>query len=87
MTRIYETTTHRAARPTTRRSTQRSHPSTPEHEIQSAPQPMKFQPKNQNQDPNHDAHLGITIRWAARADARDRFKITRVDLAWGCWGC
>jgi hypothetical protein len=87
MTRPYETTTYQAAKPTTRRSTQRSNPSTPEHEIHSAQRPMNFQPKNQNQDPNHDAHLGITIRWAARADARDRLKITQVDLAGGCCGC
>jgi hypothetical protein len=87
MTRPYETTTCQAAKPTTRRSTQRSNPSAPEHEIHSAQQPMKCQPTNQNQDPNHDAHLGITIRRAARATARDRLKITRVDLVGGCCGC
>jgi hypothetical protein len=87
MSRPYETATYQATRPTTRRSTQRSNPSTPPHAIHSKQQPMKFQPKNHNQDPNHDAHLGITIRWAARAAARDRFKITKVDLAWGCCGC
>jgi hypothetical protein len=62
MTRPYETTICQPARPTTRRSTQRSDPSTSAHEIDSAQQPMKFQTKNQNQDPDHDAHLGITIR-------------------------
>ena len=87
MTRPYETTTYPTARPITRRSTQRSNLSTPEHEIHSAQQPRTFQPKSQNQEPNHESHLGITIRGAARAGARDRFKITRVDLFGGCCGC
>lgn len=87
MSRAYEKPTDQPARPTTRRSTQRSDPSTPEHEIHSAQQSMKFQPKDQNQDLTNDAHLGITIRWAARADARDQFKINSVGHAWGCCGC
>jgi hypothetical protein len=87
MTKPYETTTYPTARPITRRSTQRSNPSTPEHEIHATKQPMKFQPKKQNQASNHESHLGITVRGAARAGARDRFKITRVDLPGGCCGC
>jgi hypothetical protein len=87
MTKPYETTTYPTARPTTSKSTQRSNPSTPEHEIHSAKQPMKSQPESQNQEPNHESHLGITIRGATRAAARNRFKITRVDLAGECCGC
>jgi hypothetical protein len=87
MTRPYETTTYPTARPTTRRSAQRSKLSTPEHEIRSATQPRKFQQKSQNQDPDHESRLGITIRRAARAGARGRFKITHTDLAGGCCGC
>jgi hypothetical protein len=87
MSRPHETATYPAAKTTTRRPSQRSTSSTPQHAIHSAQQPMKFQPKNQNQDPNHDAHLGITIRWAARTDARDQLKITKVDLVEGCCGC
>jgi hypothetical protein len=87
MSRPHETVTYPTARTPTRRPSQRSNLSTPEHEIHSAQQPMKFQPKNQNQDSTNDAHLGITIRWAARAGARDQLKITRVNLAWGWCGC
>jgi hypothetical protein len=87
MSRPYEKTTYQPARPTTTRSTQRSDPSTQEHVTHSPQQSMTFQPKNQNQEPNHDAHLGITIRWAARAAARDRFKINGAVVAGGCCGC
>jgi hypothetical protein len=70
MTRENDTTTNRAAQPTTRRSTQRSNPSTPEHETRPAIQMMTFQPTSQRQDPKSGAHLGITIRWGVRAGAR-----------------
>ena len=66
---------------------QRSTASTSEHEIHSATQTMKVQPQSQPQDPISESHLGITIRGAARAAARDRFKITRVDLVGWCCGC
>ena len=87
MSRPHETATYPTARTTTRRPSQRSNLSTPKPAIHSAQQPMRFQPKNQNQDLNHDAHLGITIRGAARGTARDRLKITRVDLVGECCGC
>ena len=50
MTSRNEITTNRAAQPTTRRSTQRSNPSTPEHETRPAIQMMKSQPESQSQD-------------------------------------
>lgn len=83
MTREPETTTKTAAQPTTRRSTQRSHPSTPEHETRPAIPMMKFQPENQSQDRKSGAHLGITIRWGVRAGARRHTHTTTVDRGRG----
>jgi hypothetical protein len=83
MNRTSEATTHRAARPTTRRLTQRSNLSTPEHETRPAIQTMKFQPTNQRHDQILGAHLGITIRWGVRADARRHTQTTTADLVRG----
>jgi hypothetical protein len=62
----------------------RSNPSTPEHEINSPPQPTKFQPKIQNHDQEQpqtdEADLCITIRWGVRAVARRQAKVPRGDL-------
>jgi hypothetical protein len=74
-----EITTKREARPTTRRSTQRSNQSTPEHETRPAIQMMKFQPESHSQDPKSGADLGITIRWGVRAGAHRQPKTTTVD--------
>jgi hypothetical protein len=79
---------------TNQRITPRSQPSTPEHEINSPPQPTKFQPKIQKHDqeqPHTDeSDRGITIRWGVRAVARRQVKIPLgdlgipfVDLMWG----
>jgi hypothetical protein len=83
MSREHEITTNRAARPTTRRSAQRSTPSSPDHETNSSNQTMKFQPTNQRQDQTLGAHRGITIRWGVRADARRRTHTATVDLVRG----
>jgi hypothetical protein len=83
MSSKHKTTTNRAAKPPTRRSTQRSNPSAPEHETSPSNQTMKFQPTSQNHDPKSGAHRGITIRWGVRADARRRTHTTTVDLVRG----
>jgi hypothetical protein len=83
MSSKHKTTTNRAAKPPTRRSTQRSNPSTPEHETRPAIQMMKFQPESQSQDRTSGADRGITIRWGVRAGARRRTQTTKVDLARG----
>jgi hypothetical protein len=83
MNRKSEATTHRAARPTTTRSTHRSNPSRPEHETKPAIPMMTFQPKSQSQDRKSGAHLGITIRWGVRAVARRHTHTTTVDLVRG----
>ena len=87
MTRPYETTTYPTARPITRRATQRSNLSTPEHEIHSAQQPRTFQPKSQNQEPNHESHLRITI-CGGREGCRPQLNTTPPVLILVGWlGC
>jgi hypothetical protein len=83
MTSESEMTTYQVARPTTRRSTQRSHPSDPEHETSPVNETRKFQPTSQTQDRKSGADRGITIRWGVRADARRRTHTTIVDLVKG----
>ncbi len=80
MSRQSVMTTDRTARPTTRRSTPRSNPSSPEHETSPSNQTMKFQPTSQSQDRKSGADRGITIRWGVRAGARRRTHTTIVDL-------
>jgi hypothetical protein len=75
-----ETTTYPAARPTTRRSTQRSNPRRPEHESSTSDPTTKFQPTSHNQDPKSDADPCITIRGGVRADARRHTPTLRGDL-------
>jgi hypothetical protein len=60
--------------------TPRSNPSTPQHEINSPPQPTRSHPKIKKEDQESVAHLGITIRWGVRAVARRQVKIPRGDL-------
>ena len=60
--------------------TPRSQPSTPQHEINSPPQPRKFQPKINSHSPDLDADPCITIRGGVRAVARRQVKIPRGDL-------
>jgi hypothetical protein len=58
----------------------RSNPSTPEHEINSPPQPAKSQPKINSHRPDLDAHLCITILRGVRAVAHRQVKIPLGDL-------
>jgi hypothetical protein len=87
MTRENDTTTNKEAQPTTKRSTQRSHPRTPEHETKPAIQMMKFQPESQSHNlkttTKSGADLGITICWGVRADARRHTHTTTADLVKG----
>jgi hypothetical protein len=69
---------------------QRSNPNTPEHAINSPPQPPKSQPKINKHRPDLNADPYITIRGGVRAVARRQVKIPRgdlptvlVDLLWG----
>lgn len=66
---------------------QRSTPSTPEHEINSATQTMKFQPQRQNPKIHNEAHLCILI-CGGRAGCRLPREITpRVLILVGWVGC
>jgi hypothetical protein len=60
---------------------QRSNPSTPEHEINSPPQPTQFHPKIKPEDQESVADRCITILRGVRAVARRQVKIPFGDLS------
>jgi hypothetical protein len=80
MSRHHERNHHHRTKTTNQKIKQRSNPRTPDHEINSPPRTMKFQPTTQNQDQKLEAHLCITILRGVRASARRQVFTPLGDL-------